>query len=100
MEWADAVADSGLRPLERLVMRELVNHLPDPHPSLDRLSARTGMARSSVCRALLVLEREGWITRRRTASYTQYILHVPEEQQTEEPKQEPETSGVFERPLP
>lgn len=92
-EVQDAVFGSHLKPQQRLIMCALLSLtesktavIPADHtPSLSRLEAMTGLARSTVAKELNTLENESWVVRQRPSvaaarakkERTRYRLTVP-----------------------
>lgn len=84
--WADAVWESSLKPLERLVALAYADHVSDDPASVwvhgARLRERTGLSRDSTTRALRGLADAGWLTVTSAAAQhhsTRYALTLPAE---------------------
>lgn len=62
----EAIAVSDLPPIQRLVLLQLVEHMPHCSPSITRLAQRTGCCERTVRSSLSSLEHAGWlrVTRR------------------------------------
>jgi hypothetical protein len=52
---------SGLEPLQRLVLWQLVEHMPNCSPSISRLAQRTGCCERTVKACIAELEQAGWL---------------------------------------
>lgn len=69
----------GIEPSSKLILARLADMANDYNlcwPSLNRLKADTGLARSSVCRILATLEAQGFITKEKGQCTNTYALHL------------------------